>query len=104
MTRIIYNKLVRDRIPEVIMDSGKECSWNIIAEADLEAALVRKLEEELQEFKENPCVEEAADLLEVIEGLCHFYGWPASEVLRAKAEKKAERGGFEKGIMLEYTE
>lgn len=101
---IIYNKLVRDKIPEVIKQAGRDCKTEYIKGERLQRALVQKLKEETAEFEENPCVEELADLLEVIDGLCHFYGWSMEDILAVKAEKRQARGGFEKGIVLLETD
>ena len=63
--------------------------------------LYDKMLEEMEEFKENPCVEEAADMLEVINGLCHIYGSSMVSVIDVSTIKRFERGSFNKGIVLE---
>ena len=98
-----YNKLVRDRIPEIIENSGRSCKTVLIQGEALQKALLVKLQEEAAEFEENPCVEELADLMEVLEGLAHFYGWSKEDILFEKAKKREARGGFEKGIVLVET-
>ena len=57
----IYNKLVRDKIPEVIEGTGKKYSSHIADENEYKEELLKKVYEELEEFKENPCAEEMAD-------------------------------------------
>lgn len=58
----IYNKLVRDKILEVIDESGKESSFHLANDKEYHEELLKKVIEELEEFKENPCEEEMADI------------------------------------------
>lgn len=103
MSKIIYNKLVRDKIPEIIEKSGKTCETKLISGESLKEALVAKLKEEVSEFEEAHSIEEMADILEVLEGICKFHSWNMEEVLNVKAEKLDKRGGFEQGIWLIET-
>ena len=101
-TVVCHDKLVRDGIPEVIAKAGKKAVWH--QEKDTKALFHRlqhKLQEEAMEYHRNPCVEELADLVEVLDGMAHQQGISMEEVLRVKAQKRLERGGFEKGIVLE---
>lgn len=100
----VYNKLVRDLIPQVIKANGKECRTRILDEEEYEKELVIKLKEESEEYfsaqgpKES--LEELADMLEIIRALATVHGatWEQLEALR---EKKAEaRGGFQKQVYL----
>lgn len=96
----IYNKLVRDRIPEIILASGRRCSTEILP-ADKYLELVdAKLDEELSEYHKDQNIEELADLLEVIRAAAIARGYSLEELERVRAEKAAERGGFEKRILL----
>ena len=70
-----YHKLVRDRIPEIIARSGKQCRTEVLTEEDYLLLLDEKLGEELSEYRESGALEELADLLEVME---------AVEVLRGR--------------------
>ncbi len=103
MAKIIYNKLVRDKIPEVIQSTGKTCEIKVIQGEALKTALVLKLKEEVTEFEEAHSMEEMADILEVVEGLCKFHNWRIEDVLSVKETKKQQRGGFDLGIMLLET-
>lgn len=60
------NKLVRDRIPEIIESSGKSCTTEILFVGDCLRMLDAKLDEELAEYHKDQNIEELADLLEVI--------------------------------------
>ena len=66
MNVIEYNKLVRDRIPEIIEVSGKQCVTEILSDEDYLKLLDAKLDEELAEYHKDQNIEELADLLEVI--------------------------------------
>lgn len=96
---ISYDKLVRDKIPEIIMSSNRipECR---ILEEDEEYVqyLIRKLQEEIQEFMENPCVEELADIKEVIDSLSRIRKFQDVDSIQKK--KRIERGGFDGRILL----
>jgi len=99
-----YNKLVRDRIPEMIKEAGKTPVTRILPEEEMEEYLIQKLEEEIQEFKESRDFEELADLLEVMEALAKLRGEDLYSLERLKADKKEERGGFEERILLESVQ
>lgn len=96
-----YNKLVRDRIPEMIKEAGKTPITRILSEEEMEEFLIQKLEEEVQEFKDGRDYEELADILEVLDALVKLRGEDLYSLERVKTDKKAERGGFEEGILLE---
>ena len=61
-----YNKLVRDRIPEIIEASGKSCVTEILSDKAYLRLVDAKLDEELAEYHSDQNIEELADLLEVI--------------------------------------
>ena len=101
--KTIHNKLVRDRIPEIIEASGKNCICQTLDDQAYLAALDQKLNEELAEYQQDKSMEELADLLEVIRAIIKARGstWDEVEVIRrAKAEK---RGRFEQKIWLVET-
>jgi predicted house-cleaning noncanonical NTP pyrophosphatase (MazG superfamily) len=102
-----YNKLVRDRIPEIIRQSGNQCEVAIMSEAEFSQALREKLLEEAQEAAvatpEN-LVSELADLQEVIDELLTVYGIEREDVLREQRRKRAERGGFDQRLRLLQTD
>ena len=66
MGQIKYNKLVRDRIPEIIAASGKNCVTEILSDEDYLCMIDAKLDEELAEYHKDQNIEELADLIEVI--------------------------------------
>lgn len=100
MKIIQYYKLVRDRIPDIIMDSAKTCSTEILSLDNYVHMLDAKLDEELAEYHKDQNLEELADLLEVIRAAAIARGYTLEELEQVRAEKAAKRGGFEKRILL----
>ena len=100
MKSIAYNKLVRDRIPEIIKSSGKPCTTAILSPEEYLRMLDAKLDEELAEYHKDKNIEELADLLEVIRAAAVARGYTLEDLERVRTEKAAKRGGFEKRILL----
>ena len=95
-----YNKLVRDRIPDIIRSSGKEPIYRKLDNAEYMEALERKLDEEIAEFHESKSLEELADISEVIIALVEALGYPYVELIKARVTKNRERGEFFHKIFL----
>lgn len=95
-----YHKLVRDRIPEIIEASGKTCTWETLSDEAYLQLLDEKLNEELAEYQESKSLEELADLLEVMEAVVAARGWTWDELTALRKEKRRQRGGFAKKILL----
>ena len=100
MKTIVYNKLVRDKIPEIIENDGKPCTCSILSDEEYLKKLDEKLGEELAEYQESKSMEELADLLEVMRSVAAARGSSIEEVERIRLDKAAKRGGFEKRILL----
>lgn len=99
--RIVYHKLVRDRIPQIIEASGNTCTTRVLAQAEYLTMLDEKLNEELAEYQQSKSAEELADLLEVMQAVTEARGCTWEEVERIRLEKRTKRGGFEGRILLE---
>ena len=95
-----YHKLVRDKIPDIIESSGKTCTTSILSDEEYIRCLDAKLDEELAEYHKDQSLEELADLLEVIRAVTVARGYSLEDLERVRAAKAAERGGFEKRILL----
>lgn len=95
-----YHKLTRDRIPEIIEADGKTCICETLSDENYLHLLDEKLNEELAEYQESKSLEELADLLEVIQAVVKARGWTLEELEQVRSDKAAERGGFEKKILL----
>ena len=100
MSIIKYNKLVRDRIPEIIEASGKTCKTEILNDEEYLRMIDTKLDEELAEYHKDQNIEELADLMEVIYAAAAAQGYTLEELERVRAQKAANRGGFQKKILL----
>lgn len=100
----VYNKLVRDKIPEIIEDDGKTCKTRILSDEEYIASLEAKLNEEVAEYQEDKNLEEMADVLEVLQAICIARGYSLDELEAMRAKKAYERGGFKEKIFLECVE
>lgn len=97
---IVYNKLVRDKIPEIINSSGKSADYYVLQDEDYLRELRVKLQEELMEYNENHELEELVDILEIIYAIAALEGVTIAQLERMRAKKREERGGFERRIYL----
>lgn len=95
-----YNKLVRDKIPEIIRESGKTCTIRYVDEKGHMKLLEEKLHEEVSEYIEAKNLEELADIMEVLFGLANNLGFSEEELLKCREHKRNQRGGFEEGVVL----
>ena len=98
---ITYNKLIRDRIPEIIAADDKEFSIRTLSQEEFEIELRKKLQEEVNEFMETDTLEEIADIFEVLEYILRGKGATIEDVIQIKDEKREIRGGFEQKLFLE---
>jgi len=100
----IHNKLVRDRIPEIIKSTGKLAVTKILDEEEYVTELRRKSKEELDEFLNSETNEEAleelADLLEIIHALAKVHAASIDKVEQFRLKKAEERGSFDERIFL----
>ena len=103
-----HHKLVRDLIPEIIRQAGRQCDTVILSESEYRQALRDKLLEEAQEAantkNQEDLIEELADLLDVIDALIETYKIPQESILLTRDQKRAEKGGFSRKIKLLWTE
>lgn len=96
-----YNKLVRDKIPEIIEKDGHEANFHILSKEDFIIELDKKLVEEVKEYQMDKELEEMADILEVLYSICKARGYTIKELEAKRREKFEERGGFDKKLYLE---
>ena len=100
-----YDKLVRDRIPEIIEARGAKASFRACADdEEYLVRLVAKLKEEVDEFDRDRNAEELADVLEVVRALSARLGFDLADVEALRLKKAEERGAFEKRLILESTD
>jgi predicted house-cleaning noncanonical NTP pyrophosphatase (MazG superfamily) len=93
-------KLVRDKIPEIIEADGKTCMYVTASPKEFPGFVYDKMKEELEEFMEDPCIEEAADIMEVFGTLLNIYDIEWCDVAQYAMKKSHDRGKFENGIIL----
>lgn len=95
-----YYKLVRDRIPEILKKKGiNPINHTAKDEEEFEYMLLAKLREETNEFIEAPCLEEMADIMEVIYTILKQKNMDFADVERVRRKKAKERGGFRDRII-----
>ena len=100
----IHNKLVRDKIPEIIEKTGKVCHIHTLTSDEYLAELDRKLNEECAEYQTDKSLEELADMLEVMYAIAEARGYSIEELEKVRAEKAEKRGAFIEKIYLESVD
>lgn len=100
----IYNKLVRDKIPEKLQDKKISFKTHIALDKEYWDKLTEKLREEVEEFIKDNNQEELADIMEVFNAICDFKNFKKENIENIRKEKFNKRGGFEKKIILEETD
>jgi len=95
-----YNKLVRDKIPEIIKRSGSNPISHIANDPEYLEKLKDKLKEEVDEFLNSNSKEELVDILEVIDSICEFKKINKKDLEIIRKKKADERGQFNKRIIL----
>ena len=98
-----YNKLVRDKIPEIIIKKGGTPVTHIADEKEYWEKLKEKLLEEFEEFKKDESAEEFADMMEVLDAIADYKNFDKMEVQRIKEKKAGERGKFKDRIILDES-
>lgn len=96
-----YNKLVRDRIPEIIENNGERFVIHRADRNEFRERLRDKLVEEAKEFRESGSIRELADIFEVISNITDVEQIPEHEIISTKNAKAEERGRFDDRIVLE---
>ncbi len=103
MKEKVYNKLVRDKIPEIINSTGASCTTRILSNEEYLQMLNAKLCEEVQEYQTDLNIEELADIMEVVYALTQAHGYTIERLEKTRAEKAEKRGAFKEKIFLIKT-
>ena len=103
-----HNKLVRDKIPEIIGKTGEKYKVRILDNEEYKKELLKKIIEEAKEVldtngNKKELTKELGDVLEVIDRLVDVFDLNKEEIEKVKQERKVLRGGFDKKLFLEYT-
>ncbi len=101
---LLFGKLVRDRVPEIIIGRGEAATWHIADQEEYDRLLREKLSEEVAETLANPSLTEFSDVLEVIDAMAQAKGLTFDDVLKAKQERAEKRGGFTKRMILDTAD
>lgn len=103
----LYNKIVRDKIPEMIANTGRKPLTKVLDDENYVKYLKETLLDEAIEYKlttDQHTLEELADVLEVIHALVEAQGEDMSTLESIRAEKAKTRGGFSKKLLLVEVE
>ncbi len=102
-----YNKLVRDKIPELMEQNSEGPVFHTLSEEEYSHSLYEKLREECNELisakSKQEKLEELADISEVINAIQELEGITTEEINEMALSKRLKKGGFEKRIFLERT-
>ena len=99
----IFNKLVRDKIPQIIENNGEVCETRILNDEEYLNQLNIKLQEELQEYLESGDIEELADMAEVMRAILSVKGYSYDEFEIVRKNKVNKRGAFDNKVFLIST-
>jgi predicted house-cleaning noncanonical NTP pyrophosphatase (MazG superfamily) len=94
-------KLVRDKIPSIIEEHGKTYKYHTANYDEYKTRLYEKMTEELNEFINTPCYDEAADIYEVFSAICDLHELNLIRVATTAMYKRSTHGGFDDKIILE---
>lgn len=96
----IYEKAVRNRIPEIIKADGKNCEFVVLDDASFLQEMNKKLSEEMSEYKKNNSIEEIVDIVEVAYRIAELHGYNKGAIEKIRKQKNIERGNFSNNIFL----
>ena len=104
----VYNKLIRDRIPEIIEKDGVGYKTRVLKQKEYKQELLKKIVEESQEVLETKgdkkeLIKEIGDVQEIIAYLIKVFNLDRKEINKVRRKRKKSRGGFDKKLFLEYT-
>lgn len=104
MSMKTYNKLIRDKIPEIIESKGGKAQIRVLSDEEYPVYLEAKLDEEVGEYHRDKTAEELADILEVVYALAASMGCSRGQLQEIYEKKHDARGGFEKKLFLIASE
>jgi len=100
----IYNKAIRDKIPEIIKESDNNCNIKTLSDEKFLIELEKKLDEELIEYHESKSVEELTDLIEIIQRIAELKEIDNKTLQELQKQKAEKRGKFKKNLFLLETD
>lgn len=96
-----YNKLVRDKIPAIIVANNEICKVRVLSNEEYLSELNKKLKEEVSEYLESGEIEELADIEEVLRAILDAKDYSHDEFEKIRLSKAEKRGTFKEKIFLE---
>ncbi len=106
--RFKMETLVRDKMPKRLEKLGVFVEGYPLNSKDLLDHLKLKLKDEVDEVLSATTAkdikEEIADVMEVLYSIAKYYGLQIEHLEKKRMQKQAERGGFTKGLFVEYVE
>ena len=96
-----YNKLIRDKIPEIIKERGETVVTHIASDDEYLKKLCEKLQEEVKEYLEDNNTDELADILEVVHALCKTHNIDTEQLEVIRKKKAEKQGSFNDKIILD---
>ena len=100
----IYNKAIRDKIPEIIEQTGRQSKIKILSDEEFLHELEKKLTEEIDEYTNSKSIEELTDIIEVVYRIAELKGISLDKLESLRINKKNERGGFSNNLFLIQVE
>ena len=101
---IHYNKAIRDKIPDIIRESGRKCEVIRLSDEEFLVELEKKLSEELDEYRESGSIEELCDIVEISLRIAELKGVHSLEFNQLREEKNIERGAFKSNLFLKFVD
>ena len=99
----VYNKAIRDNIPQIIIESGSKCHYKVLSDEEFLPYLEQKLHEELEEYEVSKSVMELADIIEIIYRIAELRNVSREDLEKMRIDKREKRGGFDKNLLLINT-
>ena len=99
-----YNKLIRDKIPELIEESGRQVSTKKLSQEEYLQALIDKIVEEINDYRSSENEEEIADIYEVLDCLVELKEYEPMHIDYLRMKKRDAQGSYKDRILLEYVE
>ena len=98
--KVEYNKIVRDKIPEIIRGSGRTCEYKILGESEVKDALKEKLLEKAQIFLKRPSEDELSDIYELLDAIVETFEYEPLHIDYLKIQNKANKGTYSEKVFL----
>lgn len=95
-----YNKLVRDRIPEIFESSGRDVEYKILSDSQVLLALQEKLLEKAENFAKHPSESEVSDIFELMDAIIEKFEYEQLHIDYLKMKNREVKGGYTKNIYL----